>query len=74
MRVHDLRHGNATLLLAAGVPMRAIADQVGHASPALTASVYAHVQPDALRAAVGALDLAVSAARNRHNTTPADID
>lgn len=56
MRLHDLRHGHATLLLAAGVPMRTIADQLGHASPATTANVYAHVAPDHLRAAVGLLD------------------
>lgn len=56
MRIHDLRHGHATLLLAAGVPMQAIADQLGHANPALTAAIYAHVQPGALRKAVNALD------------------
>jgi integrase len=56
MRLHDLRHAHATLLLAAGVPMQLIADQLGHANQAMTAQVYAHVQPGALRAAVNALD------------------
>jgi integrase len=56
MRLHDLRHGHATLLLAAGVAMRTISDQLGHANPAMTANVYAHVQPEALRGAVTALD------------------
>jgi integrase len=56
LRVHDLRHAHATLLLAAGVPMQMIADQLGHANPAVTANVYAHVQPGALRQAVDALD------------------
>lgn len=56
MRAHDLRHGWASLALAAGVPMRVIADQLGHASPALTANVYAHLGSDALRDASRAVD------------------
>ena len=56
MRAHDLRHGWASLALAAGVPMRVIADQLGHASPALTANVYAHLGSEALRDASSAVD------------------
>jgi len=56
MRVHDLRHGHATLLLGAGVAMQTISDQLGHASPSITANIYAHVQPGAQRKAVNALD------------------
>lgn len=56
MRVHDLRHGVATTMLAAGVPMRVIAEQLGHANPATTAKLYAHVIPESQRAAIGALD------------------
>ena len=56
MRAHDLRHGWASLALAAGVPMRVIADQLGHASPALTANVYAHLGNDALSDASSAVD------------------
>lgn len=53
---HGLRHGAATLMLSAGIPMRAIADQLGHRNPALTARVYAHVTADLQRAAVAALE------------------
>jgi integrase len=56
MRLHDLRHGTATRLLAHGVPMRVIADQLGHANPSLTARLYAHVVPEMQREAVLALD------------------
>ena len=42
LTVHALRHGTATLLLAKGLPMRDIADILGHANPSLTARVYAH--------------------------------
>lgn len=53
---HGLRHAVATLMVAAGVPMRAVADQLGHANPGLTAKVYAHVHVDTLRDAVRSLD------------------
>lgn len=52
MRVHDLRHGTATLMLAQGTPMRVIAEQLGHANPSLTAKTYAHVVPEAQRSAI----------------------
>jgi len=52
MRIHDLRHAHASLLLAGGTPMQLIADQLGHANPALTARVYAHVLDSHREAAV----------------------
>jgi integrase len=46
MRLHDLRHVQATLLLKAGVPMHVVAARPGHADPAITLRVYAHVLRD----------------------------
>ena len=43
IRLHDMRHGACSLLLAAGVPIEVVAMILGHASPAVTRSVYAHV-------------------------------
>ena len=43
IRLHDLRHVHATLLLKAGVPVHVVADRLGHADPAITLRVYAHV-------------------------------
>jgi integrase len=62
---HKLRHGAATLMLADGTPMRVIAEQLGHRNPALTARVYAHVVPEAQRAAVRALEPRRSASLER---------
>jgi hypothetical protein len=45
LRLHDLRHGCATLLLAQGVPARAIMDVLGHAEIGVTMNTYAHVLP-----------------------------
>jgi integrase len=53
---HDLRHAHASLQLAAGVPMRSIADQLGHVNPSLTTNVYAHLAPEALRDAADRVD------------------
>lgn len=45
IRLHDLRHTHATLLLKAGVPIKVVSERLGHASPAFTMSVYQHVLP-----------------------------
>lgn len=46
IRLHDLRHLHATLLLKAGVPVHVVANRLGHADPAITLRVYAHVLGD----------------------------
>lgn len=53
---HALRHGAATLMLADGVPMRVISEQLGHKNPALTSRIYAHVIPEAQRSAIASLE------------------
>jgi integrase len=40
---HSLRHAAATLLLEEGVPMRVVAELLGHADTRTTAQVYSHV-------------------------------
>lgn len=44
-RFHDLRHLHASYLLGAGHPVNLVAARLGHASPNVTLSVYAHVLP-----------------------------
>jgi len=43
VRLYDIRHTAATLMLASGAPVRAVADRLGHASAKMTLDVYAHV-------------------------------
>jgi integrase len=43
IRLHDLRHGAATMLLAAGVAIKFVSEILGHASVAFTMDVYAVV-------------------------------
>ncbi|MBO0810995.1 MAG: tyrosine-type recombinase/integrase [Microlunatus sp.] len=46
IRLHDLRHVHATLLLKAGVPVHVVAARLGHSDPSMTLRVYAHVLMD----------------------------
>ena len=61
-RLHDVRHSHATHLLTAGVPVHIVAARLGHSSPMVTLSVYAHILPtgDERAAEVMAEVLAVS--------------
>jgi integrase len=45
IRLYDLRHTAATLGIAAGVSVKVISDQLGHASIAFTLERYSHVLP-----------------------------
>ena len=43
IRLHDLRHTHATLLERE--PVHVVSQRLGHASPMVTLTVYAHVMP-----------------------------
>ena len=45
VRLHDLRHTAATLLISQGVSMKAVQATLGHSTIATTMDVYAHVTP-----------------------------
>ena len=51
VRLHDLRHGAATLALAAGAELKTVQDLLGHSSIVLTADTYISVLPDVARKA-----------------------
>ena len=42
-RFHDLRHSHVALLIAAGVPVKAIQERLGHASIVMTMDRYGHL-------------------------------
>ena len=54
VRVHDLRHSCASLLLAAGASPRTVMKTLGHSQIGLTMNTYTHVLPDIERTAVDA--------------------
>lgn len=45
VRLYDLRHTCATLLLLKGVHPKVVAERLGHANIAMTLQVYSHVLP-----------------------------
>jgi integrase len=45
IRLHDTRHTAASLMLASGVPVKVVAEMLGHSSPTITLETYAHVLP-----------------------------
>ena len=56
LRFHSLRHFHATQLVAAGVDVRTVAGRLGHASPAVTLSVYSAFLPVRDRDAADVID------------------
>lgn len=54
VRLHDLRHCHATLLLLAGVPAHVVQRRLGHSHVSITLSVYAAVMPSQDREAADA--------------------
>ncbi len=40
---HSFRHTAASLLMSAGVPLKAVSEQLGHSSIRVTADVYGHL-------------------------------
>lgn len=57
---HALRHSWATLALAAGVPLKVISDNLGHASITVTAAFYSGIVPELNRDAADAIGRALS--------------
>jgi integrase len=55
LRVHDLRHTTATLLLAAGVDLYAVARILRHTDPRVMFETYAHLVPGYLHEQIGRL-------------------
>ncbi|MFE3497773.1 tyrosine-type recombinase/integrase [Streptomyces sp. NPDC059175] len=56
IRLHDARHGCATLLFAVGVPARVVMEILGHSQIAVTMKVHTHVSDERRREAMGHMD------------------
>ena len=52
IRIHDLRHGTASLMAAMGIPPRVAMELLGHSQIATTMNIYAHVAPEYSREAM----------------------
>jgi integrase len=58
MRLHDLRHTAASLMLAEGVPPRTVMEMMGHRNLEVTMLIYGHTSLDQQRKAAMAVDRA----------------
>ncbi|WP_405934618.1 site-specific integrase [Streptomyces longwoodensis] len=56
VRLHDTRHGCASLLFAAGVAPRTVMEILGHSQIAVTMNVYTHVSDNHRREAMSHMD------------------
>jgi integrase len=54
VRLHDLRHGAASIMLAAGVDLKTVQETLGHSSITLTSDTYTSVYPAVAAAAAEA--------------------
>jgi integrase len=56
IRLHDLRHTHATLMLRQGVHPKVVSERLGHSSVAITLDTYSHVLPGIQAAAARRFD------------------
>ena len=63
VRLHDLRHSFASLLLAGGADLKTVSTALGHSTISVTADVYSHVSPAMLHDAANLLDRVVASGR-----------
>ena len=59
VRLHDLRHGRASLLMAAGIEIGVVSKMLGHSSIAITADTYSHMMEGLGRKSADAADALV---------------
>src|SRR5271170_3311499 len=70
LRLHDLRHGFASVGVNRGVSLALLQGLLGHSSP-LTTSRYAHLQTDPLRAEADGIAASIAEALERTHDSPA---
>ena len=65
VRLHDLRHTHASLLLQQGVNIKVIQERLGHANVQITLDTYSHLLPGLQESAVVVFDAAMSETASR---------
>ena len=69
--LHGLRHGAATVALAAGADLKVVQDQLGHSTITLTADTYTSVLPETARTAAEHTATLLFPARHPSSRRPA---
>lgn len=73
VRVHDLRHTCASLLLAQGVDARTIMETLGHSTITMTLDTYAHVMDTTLKAAADQMDVALNTGKKEGDEAAPEV-
>jgi len=68
MRLHDLRHTHATLMLKAGVHPKVVSERLGHAGVSITLDIYSHVLPGMQEAAAERFDKLLETSSSTSNS------
>src|SRR5438132_8079033 len=76
MRIHDLRHSYATILLATGEHPKVVQEILGHSSVQLTLDTYSHLLPDLMlkERAAAKLDAILSGGNDNPGQNPGQTD
>lgn len=61
IRIHDLRHSHASLLLSNGVPITVVQNRLGHSDSSITLKHYAHLMPNDEDKAINVIDSLIRA-------------
>lgn len=69
VRLHDLRHTHASLLLSRGVHPKVVQERLGHASITMTMDLYSHLFPNLQEAAAATLNGLVEKSEIRKEKT-----
>ena len=73
IRLHDLRHGAATLALASGADLKVVSEMLRHSSITITADTYTSVLPEVSRRAAEAAVALVPRATSPASTHPPEV-
>jgi integrase len=65
LRLYDLRHTCASLLIAHGASVKAVQRQLGHATASITLDTYGHLFPSEMEALADRLETIRDAARKK---------
>jgi integrase len=66
VRIHDLRHTHATLMLLAGVHPKVVSERLGHANINITLNTYSHVLPGMQEEAAEKFDCILDGRENKN--------
>lgn len=72
VRLHDLRHGQASLMLAAGIDMAIVSKRLGHSTITITSDTYSHLLGGVGRDAADRASALVPRSRKAAPVTPSE--